>query len=163
MLGNMFVRYFTVLPFPFGETERALTATPAEWLRGLANGIQDRGDALFAEVGSRANGHRLATRVEVDIREPVRTPSRTILPLSWSAVGGRGLFPRLQGDLEIARLGSESTHLAISACYQLPMGASGTTIDPPVLQRIAEATVKDFLDRTAHRLRALVVSGREAE
>jgi hypothetical protein len=118
---------------------------------------------LFAEVGSRANGHKLATKVEVDIREPIRIASRTILPLSWSAVGGRGLFPRLQGDLELAGLGPESTHLALSVRYQLPLGPSGTTIDPSVLHRIAEATVKDFLDRTAPRLRALVVSHREAE
>ena len=163
MLADMFVRYYTHLPFPFRETERALTAVPADWLRSLAHGIQDRGEALFVEVGARANGYKLATRVEVDIREPVRGASRTILPLSWTAVGGRGLFPLLQGDLEVARLGPECTHLAISARYQLPLGAAGTAPDRDVLHRIAEAAVKDFLDRTAHRLRALVVSRREAE
>jgi hypothetical protein len=156
----MFVRYYTELPFPFRETEGVLTAAPTEWLPELTNGIQDRGSALLVELGVRENGSRLAKRVEMEIHDPVRTASRTILPLSWTASGGRALFPCLQGNLEVARLGADGTHLSLSAHYQRPLGASGTTVDPDALQRIAEAAVKDFLDRTALRLRALVVGSR---
>ena len=37
--------------------------------------------------------------------------------------------------------------LAISARYDPPLGAVGRAIDRALLARVAEATVKDFLDR----------------
>ena len=39
------------------------------------------------------------------------------------------------------------TQLAISARYEPPFGAIGRLVDRAVLHRVAEATLKDFLDR----------------
>jgi hypothetical protein len=86
-------------------------------------------------------------------------PSRTILPLRWRAAGGQGRFPALDADLEVAPLGASATQLSISARYVPPMGAVGRAMDRALLHRVAEATVKDFLDRVADALLAVVPPG----
>ena len=40
-----------------------------------------------------------------------------------------------------------TTQVAISARYTPPLGALGRAIDRAVLHRVAEATLKDFMDR----------------
>ncbi len=42
-----------------------------------------------------------------------------------------------------------TTQLSVSARYVPPLGSLGSTIDRALLHRIAEATMKDFLDRIA--------------
>jgi hypothetical protein len=44
-------------------------------------------------------------------------------------------------------VGEQRTRLAISARYRPPLGAVGRAADRVLLHRVAEATVKDFLDR----------------
>jgi hypothetical protein len=69
--------------------------------------------------------------------------------MTWEATGPEGLLPTLEGDLEVASLGPNRTQLSISAMYTPPMGAFGRALDRGLLHRVAEATVKDFLDRVA--------------
>jgi hypothetical protein len=65
----------------------------------------------------------------------------------WSASGRVGVFPALDADLEVAELEDGRCQLAISARYEPPLGAVGRAIDRALLARVAEATLKDFLDR----------------
>jgi hypothetical protein len=62
------------------------------------------------------------------------------------------LHPR-SADIEVAPLGADQTHLSISGRYEPPMRAIGRILDRTLLHRVAEATVKDFLDRVAERIR----------
>jgi hypothetical protein len=52
----------------------------------------------------------------------------------------------MEADLEVASLGPSATQLAISARYSPPLGIVGRMLDRAVLHRVAEATIKDFLD-----------------
>jgi hypothetical protein len=79
----------------------------------------------------------------------VHSSSKTVLPIRWQASELPGLFPALDADLEVAPLGPGRTQLAISARYAPPFGRLGKVIDRAVLSRVAEATLKDFLDRVA--------------
>ena len=90
--------------------------------------------------------------VQISVGETMRFPSKTVLPISWRPASGNRLLPALEADLEIAPLGPRRTQLAISARYDPPLGAIGQAIDRALLHRVAEATVKDFLDRTARKL-----------
>jgi hypothetical protein len=83
----------------------------------------------------------------VRLGEPVRFPSMVSLPLTWEPVGRHGLLPRLDADLELGALGGDRTQLAISARYRPPLGVVGRAVDRVLLHRVAEATLKDFLDR----------------
>jgi hypothetical protein len=53
----------------------------------------------------------------------------------------------MDADLEIAALGRDRCQLSMSARYQPPLRALGRAIDHALLHRVAEATIKDFLDR----------------
>jgi hypothetical protein len=72
--------------------------------------------------------------------------------MTWKASGSGRLFPKLEADLELAPLGPSRTQLAISARYRPPLGTVGRAIDRAALHLVAEATIKDFLDRVAERL-----------
>jgi hypothetical protein len=148
----MFVRYFVELPLPAAEVEQALLDHPPGWLAEMAGAAQQRGDDLLTEVGVGPLGARLGRRVAIELGEPVRFPSMTSLALTWQPVGLEGLLPRLDADLELGSLGQGQTQLAISARYRPPLGVVGRAIDRVLLHRVAEATLKDFLDRLAQAI-----------
>jgi hypothetical protein len=139
----MFVRYYLELPLPPERVRQALLGSP-EWLSELAGEAQRRGDVLLAEVGVGPLGPRLGRRVAV--------PSMTSVPMTWEPLGMDGLFPRLDADIEVGPLGEDRTQLAISARYRPPLGVVGQAIDRVLLHRVAEATVKDFLDRVGQAI-----------
>ena len=147
----MFVRYYMELPVHVDRVERRLMASPASWLPGIADQAQARGRRLLVEVGL-GDRLRVGKRVLMEVGRPTRFPSKLALPLHWRAEGGEALFPVLDADLEVARLTPTITQLSISARYTPPLGALGSTIDRAVLHRVAEATLKDFVDRVAASL-----------
>ncbi len=144
----MFARYYVELPLPAEEVERAVLSDPEAWVPGLAGKASERGEELLAEVGF-GDGMRVDKQVVLEFGRPIRMPSKMVLPIKWRAVGVESLFPALDADLEIAPLGSHSTQLSMSARYVPPMGMLGRAMDRAVLHRVAEATLKDFLDRVS--------------
>ncbi len=153
---GIYVRYFVEIPADFESVGRALLQRPEEWIPGLADGADQRGQRLLMNVGVGVQGHRIEKRVEMHLEHAVRTGSTIRLPFSWRATGPVGLFPVLEGDLEVAPLGGELTQLAVSARYAPPLGLIGRTIDRTLLHRVAEGTVKDFVDRIGLRVADLV-------
>jgi hypothetical protein len=150
----MFARYFVELPLPPERVEHLLTDDPGSWLPGLAASAHHRGDELLADVGF-GEKIRVAREVTITVGTPVRAGTKTVLPLRWVPSSGAGLFPSLDADLEVASLGADRTQLAMSARYAPPLKAVGRVIDRVVLFRVAEATLKDFLDGVAVALAAL--------
>jgi hypothetical protein len=150
----MFIRYYLELQLPFDEVERALLADPASWLPGMATEAEDMGERLLVEVGFEVGeDRRIAREVRIEVGEPVSVASTTtMLPITWKATHGAGAFPQLDADIEIAALGAERTQLSMSARYRPPLGMIGRTLDRALMHRVAEATVKDFLDRVGERL-----------
>jgi len=142
----MFARYFVELAGDRDHIERVVLEGPETWLPTLATSANHRGDRLLAEVGF-GDEVRIARTVALAVGAPIRMPAKTTIPLGWSASGPAGLFPALEADLEVASLGEGRCQLAISARYEPPLGAVGRAIDRALLSRVAEATVKDFLDR----------------
>jgi hypothetical protein len=156
----MFLRYYLELPLPFAEVEEILLHSPEEWVPGLAQDAHARGEHLLGEVGFGSDGRRVEKRVHIKLGIPFRLASKTILPMSWHATGAEKLFPSLEADLEVAALGAGRTQLSVSARYRPPLGPMGRVIDRALLHRVAEATIKDFLDRAGEALtaRSLAVS-----
>ena len=161
-MESMFVRYFAELPFPLASVEEALLRTPEEWIPGLARHAEDLGEHLLVEVGFGPEGRRLAKQVLIEIKDPVRFPSRTILPMTWRAAEKEGLYPKMDADIEVAALGQGLTQLSVSARYRPPLGLVGRAIDRTLMHRVAEATVKDFVDRAQEKLISLVEPAVEA-
>ena len=143
----MFARYYVELPMHHEQCRARVDAIrrapgcPASPPRRTSHG-----DRLLAEVGV-GEKVRIAREVTIDLGAPIRLPTKTIIPLRWTATGVSGLFPSLDADLEIAPLGQDRCQLSMSARYVPPLGSLGRAIDRTVLFRVAEATIKDFLDR----------------
>jgi hypothetical protein len=142
----MFARYFVELPIEPLEVERLLTDDSMRWLTRLAGEAHHRGDELLAEVGF-GERIRVARQVNLTLGDPIRAAEKTVIPLRWRPTNAPGLFPPLDADLEVAELAPGRTQLAMSARYDPPLGVVGKMIDRSILYRVAEATLKDFLDR----------------
>ncbi len=157
----MFIRYFIEIPRAMAEVETEVLDSPGRWSTEPARDAEARSRQLLADVGFGPPGARLAKRVDIQFGEPLRFPSKTILPMSWTPAGLEGLFPSLDADIELGALGPTRTQLSISARYTPPLGAFGRVLDRAVLHRVAEATVKDFLDRAAQILSSVPATSAE--
>jgi hypothetical protein len=148
----MFVRSFIEIATPFEELEAAFLDAPETWIPSIAREADDRGEELLVEVGFESAGVRMDRQVEISVGSPVRFPSQTVVPIAWKPISGERLLPALEGDLEIAPFTPRRSHLSISARYVPPFRGFGRALDRALLHRVAEATVKDFLDRVAAKL-----------
>lgn len=140
----MFVYYFVLIaPGRFEEVERGLL----EALRGLpdaADVAYRKGEEIRARLGLKDG---IAKKVRLHVGEPVRNDGLLTIPLSWEATGAPGLFPRMDAELVASTVGPDLTHVAFRGSYQPPLGAVGRALDRAVLHRVAEASVKGFVDR----------------
>ncbi len=148
----MFLRYYCELAQGFDATADRLLEAPESWLPVLASSASARAELLLAEVGFGLAGRRVGKQVRVRLGEAMRSPGRLVVPLTWLATGPSSLFPAFEGELEVGAMGSGWSQLVISVNYRPPLGAVGKTFDRLALHRVAEATIKDFLDRAAARL-----------
>jgi hypothetical protein len=130
-----------------------ICTSPESWIPALADEASARGEHLLGEVGL-GDRVRLTRRVVLELGEPMRFPPRTVVPLRWRPASGGGLLPALDADIEVAPLSPRSTQLSMNARYVPPGGALGSAADRALLHRVAEATVKDFLDRVGATLTA---------
>jgi hypothetical protein len=142
----MFIYYYATIPSP----REAVEDTVLEALDGLpdhADIAYRHGEEIRARLGP---GSRTpAKAVHLDVGAPMRSSAETTVPMVWTATGTPGLFPRLEGDLVIASMGSGLTHLALRGSYRPPLGPVGRVLDRALLHRVAEASVKRFVDRLA--------------
>lgn len=150
----MFLRYYCELPQSFEASADRLLEAPESWLPVLASSASARAQMLSAEVGFGLAGWRVGKQVRIRLGAAMRSPGRLVLPLTWLATGPSSLFPAFEGELEVGALGSGWSQLVMSVNYRPPLGAVGKTFDRVALHRVAEATIKDFLDRAAVRLSA---------
>ncbi|HUY57206.1 MAG TPA: hypothetical protein VMV12_05195 [Candidatus Micrarchaeaceae archaeon] len=159
----MFLRYYCELPDAYEKVESRLLDDPEKWLPGLATSANHRGELLLTEVGVELGQYRVGRRARMRFRPPLRSPGRTVLPMTWLATGPQAPFPAFEGELEVAALGSQCTQLVISVNYRPPREVVGHTVDRFAMHRVAEATIKDFLDHTGDVLRVAVPAGPHAE
>ncbi|HLF69683.1 MAG TPA: hypothetical protein VI541_01870, partial [Actinomycetota bacterium] len=86
-----------------------------------------------------------------------------VLPLSWTPTSASRLFPTMQGEILLEGLGPDLSQITFRGTYRPPFKDIGSSLDRTGLHRVAEATVKHFVDRlrTAlleHDLRDIAVN-----
>ena len=148
----MLIRYFGEIPTPFEAVEHAVLAAPETWMPRLARATELEREALLSEVGVRDDGEHSKRPAEIRFGKALRLPAKTILPMRWKPSSAWPLFPELEADFEVAALGPSRTQLSVNARYTPPLGRLGSIIDRALLHRVAEATVKDFVDRVRAEL-----------
>ncbi len=142
----MFIYYFAQLEIPFESADARVCRMLGDF-DAWADAAYRHGEELRARVGLGGKLPLLAKTVSLAVGRPVRTPHQTSIPLAWKATGPTALFPRMSADLTVARLGPDMTQLGFSGSYEAPLGAVGQKIDEALLHRIAEASVKSFVDQ----------------
>lgn len=149
----MFVYFFTHLMRPFDEVEPLFVEHAERWIpHHLEEAFESR-EALRVRVGL-GKGFRVGKDVLVSVGESRREETKTFLPIDVQATHPASLFPHLQADLELARLGPGMTQLTLRGSYRPPLGLVGEAIDRALLHRVAEAAVKDFVEQLGARLEA---------
>jgi hypothetical protein len=148
----VFVRYYVMISRPFPEVETEFTTGAEHWMPAMAQHANGHGVKLLSELGFDVGQRRIGRRIEVKLGAPRRTAGVTLVPVRWQAATKAGLFPALEGQLEIAKLGLTTTQVGLSASYEPPLGLVGKIADRALLHRVAEATVRDFMERIGDRL-----------
>lgn len=150
--AQVFLRYYVMIGRPFAEVEEEFTAGAERWMPAMAQRANGHGVKLLSELGFDAGNRRIGRRIEVKLGAPTRTAGVTLVPVRWQAATKAALFPALEGQLEIAKLGLTTTQLGLSASYEPPLGLVGKIADRALLHRVAEVTVQDFMKRIGDRL-----------
>ncbi len=137
---------------PFADLESEFIRGAERWMPAMAQRANGHGVKLLSELGFDVGRRRIARPIEVKLGAPRRTAGVTLLSVSWRAATEAGLFPTLEGHLEIAKLGLTTTQVGLSASYEPPLGLVGKIADRALLHRVAEVTVQDFMERIGDRL-----------
>jgi hypothetical protein len=148
----MLVRVTAEVGHPVEKVEGLLERPPQFWLPLEPD--TTNGAPLILDLGLRLDGHRLSRRVELTIGERLRYGKGLRIRILWSDLSRPGLFPVLDGEIEVNALGPEVTELALRASYQPPFGAAGVILDRAAMHHIAQASVADFWQRTVARVEA---------
>ena len=150
---SVFVKYYTHLERGFSELAEVFTAQDlplSEW----ASDAYRHGENLSARIGvGGVEAPLVAKTVEVHLEDRSVGTDRVALSISWTATGPTALFPRMDAELIIEPLGPDLTQLSFQGSYAPPLGAPGLVLDRWVLHRVAEASVKNLLDRLSEALR----------
>ncbi len=151
MPPDVFLRSFVVVARPSAQVEAEIVAGAEKWLPDMAKEANGDGEKLLSELGFRIGNRRIARQIEVEIGAPRAGAGLTFMPIRWHAATDANMFPTLEGELEIAPVGAR-TQLGLSANYSPPLGGLGKIADRALFHRVAEVTVKDFLERIGKRL-----------
>jgi hypothetical protein len=147
----IFLEDFIDVSLPL-EAIRGRCGRHGGWLTALASAALEEGEVLRLQIGPEWAGGRVTRQVEVTVGQTRDRGASCVVPLTWKATGLAGLFPVLDGDLELAPLGSNSCRLTLSATYVPPLGEVGRVLDRAVLHRVAQSTVRSFLAGVAGSL-----------
>jgi hypothetical protein len=148
----VFLRAYVVVARPFDEVGAQMAQGAGNWLPDIANDANGGGEKLLSELGFDLGTRRVGRRINVEIGAPKASAGLIFMPIRWRAAAEAGFFPTLEGELEVAAIGSARTQLGLSANYEPPLGVLGKIADRTLFHRVAEVTVKDFLERICERL-----------
>lgn len=148
----MLAQASATLPHPSKRVVSALTAPDHPWTVALDG---DGGD-LLAKVGISVGPVPVYkhVRLEIGLSSAALLPESVMLPVSWVAVGGPPIFPKMEGTLHAEPEGPGLTRLTLNARYDPPMGKVGELIDRAMMHRVAALTMTDFVERIARALAA---------
>ena len=146
----MFAQHKVVVAHPARRVAAIMAAPDHPWTVGL----DGDGRQLLATVGVRIGRLPIYKHVQLTLGTlPSAVPTdRLMLPVSWQAVGGPPLFPRMEGTIHVEPGQAGYTKLTLNARYDPPLGKLGELIDVALMHRMAQATISDFLERLVGRL-----------
>lgn len=152
----MFVYYYVYVPASFEEVVQALSDRPGEmtaWATLAYEGSEELRALIYPRPG-------IPTReVAVTVGRVTRRQGAVHIPMLWRASGSAMLFPTLEADLIVEAVGTGLTQVTLRGSYKPPLGPIGRLLDRALLHRLAEACVKNFMDRLREAISAATPGG----
>jgi hypothetical protein len=144
---EMLTQASVTLPHPSKKVVASLTTPDHAWSVAL----DGNGGDLLAKVGISVGRVPVYkhVRLEIGLSSAALLPESVMLPVSWVAVGGPPIFPKMEGTLHVEPEGPGLTRLTLNARYDPPMGRVGELIDRAMMHRVAALTMTDFVERLA--------------
>jgi hypothetical protein len=151
---RMFVAVEVLLDLSFPAAGTRLTnLARGGLLTRVSEAAHDDGLTGLLRVGPLGAAPGMSKLVKVHFTEVVSRGESAVLALRWTATGpDGGLFPALDADVSLASTGEHSGRLSLAGAYRPPLAALGAVRDKPVLQMVADRTVRSLLARLADAL-----------
>ncbi len=148
---SVFIRDFVDVALPEELVSERLSEGQG-WLANLANAAGDDTESQLVRLGPSSLGHLVARDVRVRLGRATCGEAGVVVPLRWEDARWPGLFPLLDGNLEVAPLGPEHSRVVLYASYRPPFDAMGRVLDQAIFHRVAESTIRSFLQKVAGAL-----------
>lgn len=146
-----FVRDFTVLDRPLSEVVSIIRDPEAAWLAPLATSTPGNDDAHPVRIGPR-DGQIFSKQFTVHVGEVEEIRDGLVIPTLWKATSTPRLFPTMEADLLVSPFGDSQTYLSLEGRYRRPLGVIGEQVDDLLLHRLAERSIRSFLQQVAANL-----------
>lgn len=144
----MFIEHTVTIERGLAEAEKAIDRLRSD-MESWADLAYRENEQLRSRVGP--NEH-VAREVRLDVGMAEIHSSGLVYPIHWTAQSAHLLFPELDADLVLSKVGSQRTSLTLKGNYKPPLGPLGRLADRAVLRRVAEATIIDWMNRLAGAL-----------
>lgn len=155
------IRCYEYVNRPFSKVSRILLDDPVGFFQRATNAATTRAADLRSKLKVEVGGFEIDRDVEIEVKatETARAPAAPALPaialsIGWRAAKSASLFPSMRADLTVYPLSADETQLDLHGFYSPPGGLLGNAADALVGHRIAEASVKRFLEDVVQRLSA---------
>lgn len=145
----MFVYYFVHVDRSIEEVERIVLKLLDGFSEAADIAYRD-GERLLARVG--LDGGMVSKTVRVVVGEPFRGEGEIVIPIAWEATGTTALFPKMEAELAVEALAPRVSRLTFRGSYTPPLRTVGRALDRALFHRVAEATVKHFVDRISQAI-----------
>jgi hypothetical protein len=143
----MLVHDFLQVPLGFDEVRAMILRDTHALVDANAAEAYRRGEELWLRLQPLRHHAPHGRRMWVDVGEPRLRGDGLVLPLHWWTKGMTHLFSALDADLDMVPVGPDTTQLTLSGRYDPPTGGGVQEPDRSLLHRLAEATVRSFLQR----------------
>lgn len=147
-----FLKDFVDVDRPRDAVGRML-ACGSRWLGRLAGAAGGDAETLLVRISPGAPAPVLSEWVSREVRvrlgRPTTSPTGVMVPLRWEDARRPGLFPVLDGNLEVVSLGPDRSRLVLYASYRPPFDGVGQLLDHAIMHRVAESTARSFLTQVA--------------
>jgi hypothetical protein len=156
---GVFVQDFKILDRRFDEVAPRFADGIEHLLEAGLGPARQEGERIKLKVAPRGWPSALAKAVEIHPGRVRQKGDSVLVAFSWRSSGLASLFPSFDADVEVAPFGPDQTMVAVRGRYEPPGGALGAHANQLLLHRLAESTVRAFLDGMCTAIDGCTVSG----
>jgi hypothetical protein len=153
------LRSFDYVNHPYAQVAAALRARADEIFARATAAATSRAQSLATTLRFEIAGVEIGKQISIDVvnvgeieNDPSGSPMLR-MKLTWRATRNPTLFPSMEANLDVYPLSSEETQLDLHGFYVAPLGVLGGALDAIAGHRVAEASVRRFVEDVARYLR----------